>query len=130
MTGGVAASETDARPQAPKGTEERRFTINAAGTATVHGANGDVAWSFNAIPDNAPTIALAKEPEGQARGSLLLNYKVEDDYGVVDAQATFERKAARRPRRSARPLYDAPEFQRWCCRRRAPATVSARPPRI
>ena len=53
-----------------------------------------VVWTFNAIPDRAPTIALAKEPEAQLRGSLLLNYKIEDDYGVVDAQATFERKLA------------------------------------
>ena len=49
-------------------------------------------WTFSAIPDRAPTIALAKEPEPQARGSLLLTYKIEDDYGVVEAQATFARK--------------------------------------
>ena len=59
-----------------------------------------------------PTIALAKEPEPQLRGSLLLNYKIEDDYGVVDAQATFERKAAARRRggKEPRPLYEAPNF--------------------
>ena len=46
-------------------------------------------WAFNAIPDRAPTIELVKEPEPQARGGLQLTYKVEDDYGVVDAQALY-----------------------------------------
>ncbi len=73
-------------------------------------------WSFNATPDRAPTIALAKEPEPQLRGSLLLNYKLEDDYGVVDAQATFERKPAATDKpapaeaKPPRPLFDAPNF--------------------
>jgi uncharacterized protein (TIGR02302 family) len=75
-----------------------------------------VVWTFNAIPDRPPTIALAKEPEPQLRGSLLLNYKIEDDYGVVDAQATFERKTpstampASTEAKPPRPLFDAPNF--------------------
>ena len=36
--------------------------------ATVKGGGDDVVWSFNATPDRPPTIALAKDPEGQARG--------------------------------------------------------------
>ena len=75
VKGGIAEAQAEAKPQAPKGTEERHFTITAAGTATVKGGSDDVVWSFNAIPDRPPTIALAKEPEPQLRGSLLLNYK-------------------------------------------------------
>ena len=81
-----------------------------------------------------PTIALAKEPEPQLRGSLLLNYKLEDDYGVVDAQATFERKPRTdKPHgrgQAAAPAVRRAQFHRWCCRRRAPAPAPARPPRI
>jgi uncharacterized protein (TIGR02302 family) len=116
VKGGIAEAEAAAKPQAPKGTEERHFTITAAGTATVKGGSEDVAWTFNAIPDRPPTIALAKEPEPQLRGSLLLNYKVEDDYGVVDAQANFERKPAATANPAStetkppRPLFDAPNF--------------------
>jgi uncharacterized protein (TIGR02302 family) len=128
VKGGVAEAKAEAKPQAPKGTEERHFTITAAGTATVKGGREDVTWSFNATPDRAPTIALAKEPEPQLRGSLLLQYKLEDDYGVVDAQATFERKSAAagtdakpdegkssgegKPdeAKPPRPLFDAPNF--------------------
>jgi len=118
IKGGLEEAKAETRPQAPKGTEERHFTITATGSATVRGSGGDVVWSFNATPDRPPTIALAKEPEAQLRGTLLLHYKVEDDYGVVDAQATFERKPPAADKlaqpqgeaKPSRPLFDAPNF--------------------
>src|SRR6185295_3187886 len=71
----------------------------------------DVTFTFAAIPDRAPTIALTKDPEPQARGSLLLAYKIEDDYGAIGAQAAFALKQKARPDGSApRPLYGAPDF--------------------
>ena len=95
-----------------KATEERRFVINDSGVATVRGTGaGDVSWHFSAIPDKPPTIALAKDPEGQARGALQLNYKLEDDYGVVSAQAAFRRQpGAGTNGQPPRALYDAPDF--------------------
>jgi uncharacterized protein (TIGR02302 family) len=121
VTGGLAdpatAAPGDAKPAPPsnaaKGTEERRFTINGAGSATVHGVGpNDVTWQFTAIPDRPPTIALTKDPEVQARGSLQLSYKIEDDYGVVDARATFKLKSGADTGRQASPrtLFEAPEF--------------------
>mgnify|MGYP002651279875 FL=1 len=114
VSGGVAEAKptgANTTPQAPKGTEERHFTITDAGSATIRGGSEDVTWRFTATPDRSPTIALTKEPEAQLRGSLLLNYKVEDDYGVVDAQATFERKAdAAAGGKEPHPLYTAPSF--------------------
>ena len=82
---------TEAAPteQAPKGTNERHFTIAGDGTAHVRAPSGQPQWKFSATPDRAPTIALAKDPERQARGSLQLSYKIEDDYGVTEAQAHF-----------------------------------------
>ena len=96
----------------PAGTDERRFVIKDGGFATLRGvADDDITWTFTAIPDRPPTIALAKDPQAQARGSLQLVYKLEDDYGVTSAQATFTRKAPARARGpAARPLYDAPDF--------------------
>jgi uncharacterized protein (TIGR02302 family) len=121
VTGGLADPETaapgDPKPapqsKAAKGTEERRFTISDAGSATVRGVGaGDVTWNFTAIPDRPPTIALTKDPEVQARGILQLSYKVEDDYGVVDARATFKLKSG--PgldgKSAPRTLFEAPEF--------------------
>jgi uncharacterized protein (TIGR02302 family) len=110
-TGGLVEAPAPAALP-PAGTDERRFIITDRGTATLRGViDDDVTWTFNAIPDRPPTIALAKDPEAQARGSLKLVYKVEDDYGVVSATATFARKEAPRSHGpAARPLYDAPDF--------------------
>ena len=108
-SGGLQEVVGDQRPQAPAGTDERRYTITDRGTATLRGiANEDVTWAFNAIPDRPPTIALAKDPEPQARGALQLSYKIEDDYGVTEAHATF---ALKDQASAPRPLFDAPDFQ-------------------
>ncbi len=90
-TGGVVADTGEVH--APAGTEEHRFKITATGKATLRGAGEDLVWPFNAIPDKPPTISLTKDPEQQARGALLLSYKLDDDYGVTQAEATFAQKA-------------------------------------
>jgi uncharacterized protein (TIGR02302 family) len=102
-------------PQAPVGTQEYRLKITATGAATLHGAGDDLTWAFNVIPDRPPTIALAKDPEQQARGSLLLSYRLEDDYGVTEARATFARKEDPATKGDAKgesghPLFGAPDF--------------------
>jgi uncharacterized protein (TIGR02302 family) len=109
--GGV--TEAVATEQAPKGTNERHFTIAGDGTAHVRAPAGQPQWKFSAVPDRTPTIALVKDPERQARGSLQMSYKIEDDYGVTDAQAHFAvRPGADVPKGSVepRPLFDAPQF--------------------
>ncbi|MDB5656428.1 MAG: hypothetical protein JWQ94_4041, partial [Tardiphaga sp.] len=112
LTGGV--SEVTPAADAPKGTNERHFTIATDGTAHVRAPSGQPVWKFTATADRAPTIALAKDPERQARGSLQMSYKLEDDYGVTEAHAQF---AAREPdakgaRETAkpRPLFEPPSF--------------------
>ena len=72
---------TEAVPvhEAPKGTNERHFTIAGDGTVHVRAPSGQPQWKFTAIPDRPPTISLAKDPERQARGSLQMSYKIEDD---------------------------------------------------
>jgi uncharacterized protein (TIGR02302 family) len=109
--GGVedAPAEANAQP-APTGTEERHLVIKGNGTATLHGVGNDLTWTFTAIPDHAPTIELIKDPERQARGALRLDYKVEDDYGVSDAKATFALKDEATANESRHPLFKAPDF--------------------
>src|SRR5712692_3260645 len=111
-SGGLAEPPSGAQSSNAKGTEERRFVINDAGAATVRGAAAsDVTWQFTAIPDKPPTIALATEPEGQARGALQLSYKLEDDYGVVGAQATFKRQGGEGTNgQPPRALFEAPDL--------------------
>ena len=71
----VGGGLTEAAPaeQAPKGTNEKHFTIAGDGTAHVRSPSGQPQWKFNALPDRAPTIALAKDPERQAHGSLQMS---------------------------------------------------------
>ncbi|MBC7578049.1 MAG: TIGR02302 family protein [Tardiphaga sp.] len=108
LSGGVteAAPATDA----PKGTSEKHFTIAADGTAHVRAPSGQPVWKFTATADRAPTIALAKDPERQARGSLQMSYKLEDDYGVTEAHAQFVARATDTKGAKPRPLFEPPSF--------------------
>jgi len=106
-TGGLVPSVEEGRP--PAGAEEHRFTITATGAAALRGAGENLVWPFNAVPDKPPTIALIKDPEQQSRGALLLSYRLEDDYGVAEAQATFARKDDPGGH-AARPLFGPPDF--------------------
>ncbi|MBR0718880.1 TIGR02302 family protein [Bradyrhizobium liaoningense] len=111
--------------QAPKGTNEKHFAITGDGTAHVRAPSGQPQWRFSAMPDRPPTIALAKDPERQARGALQLSYKIEDDYGVTGAEAQFAvrpteatkgtesksaDKGAEESKYAARPLFQPPQF--------------------
>ena len=109
VKGGLKEEKADNPAPVPAGTHERRFSVVQQGSATLRGFGDDTTWSFTAIPDRPPSIALAKDPEPQLRGSLQLNYKVEDDYGVVDARAVFDRKPSADAAK-ARPLYGAPDM--------------------
>jgi uncharacterized protein (TIGR02302 family) len=106
---GGGVTETAPTEQAPKGTNEKHFTIVSDGTVHVRAPSGQPQWKFTATPDRPPTISLAKDPERQARGSLQMAYKIEDDYGVTEARAQF----AARPAEGApatRPLFVPPQF--------------------
>jgi uncharacterized protein (TIGR02302 family) len=124
VSGGLTeAGAADKEP--PAGSEERRFTIASDGTAQVRSPSGHPKWQFTAAPDKPPTISLAKDPERQARGALLLSYKLVDDYGVAEAHALFQSQKPK-PQDDAkstggatsddahaalRPLFDPPQYQ-------------------
>ncbi|MGZ8321990.1 MAG: TIGR02302 family protein [Rhodoplanes sp.] len=109
VSGGLAETGGDPQARTPAGADERRFTINEDGKAALRGVGHDLVWAFNAVPDHVPTIALAKDPEEQARGALQLSYRLEDDYGIVEARATFVPKAAK-PAAARRALFETPDF--------------------
>jgi uncharacterized protein (TIGR02302 family) len=109
VVAGGGVTEATPTEQAPAGTNEKHFTIAADGTVHVRAPSGQPQWKFTAIPDRPPTIALAKDPERQARGSLQMAYKIEDDYGVTEAQARFSARAGEGAA-STRPLFTPPTF--------------------
>jgi uncharacterized protein (TIGR02302 family) len=109
--GGLEDAPDEVRAPLPAGTEERRLVIKGDGSAAVHGVLGsDLVWNFTAIPDRAPTIELTKDPERQARGALRLDYKMDDDYGVVEAKATFALKDEQSSDKPRHPLFSAPDY--------------------
>lgn len=109
--GGLEDAPAEARAPLPAGTDERRLVIKGDGSASVHGVLGsDLVWNFTAIPDRVPTIELTKEPERQARGALRLDYKMDDDYGVIEAKATFALKDEKPSDKPRRPLFSAPDY--------------------
>ena len=112
VVAGGGVTEVAPKEQAPKGTNEKHFTIVADGNVRVRAPSGQPQWHFTAVPDRPPTIALAKDPERQARGALQLSYKLEDDYGVTEAQAHFKVRPgeAEKGMQKPQPLFEPPQF--------------------
>ncbi|MBI5321680.1 TIGR02302 family protein [Bradyrhizobium sp.] len=112
VVAGGGVTEAAATEQAPKGTNERHFTVTGDGTVHVRAPSGQPQWKFTATPDRPPTIALAKDPERQPRGSLQMSYKIEDDYGVTEARAQFVARNTEAGKVAAapRPLFEPPQF--------------------
>jgi uncharacterized protein (TIGR02302 family) len=107
-------------PANPADVMELKLEVTRSGTVSVQSGGMQVAsWTFSVTPDHAPKITMTKQPERSSpRGSLKLFYKVEDDYGVVSAQARIRRIApkkdtsstawAREPKTGARLPYERP----------------------
>jgi uncharacterized protein (TIGR02302 family) len=74
-----------------EGVAELKTTLTRSGVMTVPGQAKP--WVFRIIDDRAPRITLLKKPEASSRGAMRLTYKVDDDYGVVGAEARFVRLA-------------------------------------
>jgi uncharacterized protein (TIGR02302 family) len=92
---------------------ERRFKVTHDGTLAVRGLPaGTTTWGFRAIPDRAPTIAHAREPQLLGHASLALTYRLEDDYGVTGAEARFTLAPGATPAGAEppRPLVGPPDF--------------------
>jgi uncharacterized protein (TIGR02302 family) len=78
--------------QAAPDVAQTRAVLRRSGTVRVKIDTTVVAsWAFTVQNDQLPRISLTKPPERTLRGSLRLNYKVEDDYGVVSAEGRIRR---------------------------------------
>ena len=74
-------------------------------------------WTITVLPDNDPTIAFAEEPGSSNRGTLDFAYSVEDDYGVVQAEAEILQAFPKS--QNAVPLIEAPQINLPLPRHRA-----------
>jgi uncharacterized protein (TIGR02302 family) len=67
---------------------ELRYELKKPAEVRVLSSGSEVArWVFYVIPDKPPIIALSKQLQRTRRGAMKLSYTVEDDYGVVSAEA-------------------------------------------
>jgi uncharacterized protein (TIGR02302 family) len=74
-------------------------------------------WPIAMILDQPPSIEHAELPSSALSGTLQLSYSVEDDYGVVAAEAEIESLDERDP--DARPLVEPPTAALSLPRKRA-----------
>ena len=73
------------------GLAEYRVTVTKnAAVEVALGPVPAVTWHFDLIPDTPPTIALTEDPSRTPRGSLRLEFRAQDDYGIAQAEARFE----------------------------------------
>lgn len=91
---------------------ERRVTLEVSGIVELlNDKEPYLSYVFAVQPDHAPEIRLTDDPEEQLSGALKFSYLVNDDFGVVAAEASITPtpdpdNAGRQPR----PLVDAPLF--------------------
>lgn len=101
--------ELAAKAADSKSTPETRLVLrgNAKLTLGLAGARLDI-FDITAIRDQPPTIALTDVPHVNARGSVTLAYRVQDDYGVASAEASFADPLLESGQPSRRSLVEAP----------------------
>src|SRR5436305_2970771 len=99
----------------PTGAAERqvpgqtRLTLKGASHLILR-QSGSVLGVFDiqAIPDHPPTIELKEQPKPNVRGTLSLAYKIDDDYGVIGAEAKFDNPILRDKPVTGRHLIEPP----------------------
>ncbi len=80
----------------PKGTNEKHFPSPPMAPRMSARLRASRSGPLRRRRTVRSTIALAKDPERQARGPLQLSYKIEDDYGVTGAEAQIAAPRRRR----------------------------------
>ena len=116
--GGLSVAEQkDKKPEAAQPAAraastdiEMRWTLTADGVLQLRRTSGALTvFNLAAIPDRAPVVTLRGEPRSNARGSLTLAYKLEDDYGIIGAEAEFANPRVR-GKPSVRSLVEPPRL--------------------
>ena len=108
-TGSEPEPVTAQPPLQEGGLEEFAVTLETSATVAVERDGVAIhRWQFDVIDDLAPRIKLVEDPKQAASRAVRLTYELEDDYGVVSAEAHFT-PVGRAP--DADPLIPAPDFK-------------------
>jgi uncharacterized protein (TIGR02302 family) len=88
--------------------KERRFALRGDGGLAIGREGGEIAsFTLHAIPDLPPKITPLEPPQPNLRGTFVLSYRIEDDYGARDAQVVA-RPAAGETAADAHPIVAPP----------------------
>lgn len=88
---------------------EQRWTLRGDGSLVLRRYGSTLAsFDLAAIPDKPPVVTLLGEPRNNLRGSMTLRYKLEDDYGVVGAEAQVSKPLVNGKPVTGHPLVDPP----------------------
>ena len=91
--------------------DEQRLILRGDGKLVLKQYNTTLAhFDLVSIPDRPPTITLRGEPKSDQKGTLTLGYKIDDDYGVLSAEAQFEKPVIQGKPVSGRALVEAPKM--------------------
>ena len=90
---------------------EQRFILRGDGKLVLKQYNSTLAhFDLTSVPDRPPTIALRGEAKSDTKGALTLGYKIEDDYGVLNAEAQFSAPILQGKPVTSRSLVEAPKM--------------------
>jgi uncharacterized protein (TIGR02302 family) len=90
QTSAKTTSTPSTRTEAAAGANEQKLTLQGDARLALRRGGAVIGkFELSAIPDKPPRIQLTDAPHANARGSLTLAYKIEDDYGVTGAGAEF-----------------------------------------
>lgn len=99
-----------ARNTAPSD-QEKKFILRGDGRLILKRLGRTVAsFDLTSIPDQPPVISFVGEPRANVRGSLTIKYKLEDDYGILTADAEFTSPIVKGKPITGRTLVAAPKM--------------------
>ena len=105
---GVEPTPASLGKDAAAAPKERRFVLRGDGGLRLSRGGAAIAeFSFHGLPDAPPTITPLEAPQLNLRGSFVLTYRIDDDYGARDAQVSA-RLAANGPAPRGHPLFTPP----------------------
>lgn len=111
-TSGKITARASAPQQNVKTSEdEQRFILRGDAKLILKQHHVTLArFDLTSIPDRPPVISLRGEPRSDTKGALTLGYKIDDDYGVLSAEAVFEKPLLQGKPLVGRSLVEAPKM--------------------
>jgi uncharacterized protein (TIGR02302 family) len=92
LVDGKDSQPLEASGQSGAAYAEYTQTVERSATLSVrHGFGTERSWQLTVVPDRPPEIRFAGPVEVSPKGVMLFKYAVDDDYGVVSAEARIER---------------------------------------